>query len=432
MNNFDTQTISDLADQFSAWFFSNVFIWTNLVQLIVILLVFGLSYFISKSLKPVLLQRLSKFDESKIVILKFLRTLLNQISGIHQVLFLWVAILIYRQLAVPHLLLNLVVTLLLAWLIIQIISVNILDKFWARFASITAWSLAAMSILGILTPMIEYSDKIGFHLGDVHITILAAIKAAIILLVAIRLGKWFASYFDRQVSRIHQLSPSSHVLISKTISFTIYFVVALIVLDSIGVDLTALTVFGGGLGVGIGFGLQKVASNLLSGIILLSDKSIKPGDVIQIGEVYGWISGLKSRYVSVVTRNGHEYLIPNEDLITQQVINWSYSDSNIRLTVSFGVAYKSDPHQVRDLVVAAIKDIPRVLKSPPPICLLTGFGDSSVDLELRFWINDPKNGTTNIQSDVLFRVWDTLKEHGIQIPFPQRDVHLYKTDSNDS
>ena len=432
MTKFDTRILTDLMNQFSTWFLDHVFIWTNLVQLMIILLVLGVSVLINKRLQPVLHSSLRKFDESKIVISKFLETILNQLAGIHQVLFLWASVLIYRQLEIPHLFLSLILTLILVWVVIQIISVTILDQFWARFVSMAAWGLAALSVLGILTPMIEFLDKIGFHLGEVHITVLATLKAVIILLIALRLTKWFSSYFDKQISRFDQLSASSHVLISKTIRFSIYFMIALIVLDSIGVDLTALAVFGGALGVGIGFGLQKVSSNLLSGIILLSDRSIKPGDVVQIGEVYGWISSLKSRYVSVVTRDGHEYLIPNEDLITQQVINWSYSDKRIRLKVPFGVAYKSNPHKVKALVIEAMKDVPRVLKTPPPMCLMTGFGDSSIDMELRFWIEDPKNGTANIQSDALFRIWDTLKENGIEIPFPQRDVHLHKIASEES
>ena len=428
MNNFDTQTIVDLINQFNTWFLDHVLIWTNLVQLLIIILIWGVSRIISKRLHPILSQRLKKLDESKLIIFKFLETVLNRISEIHQILFLSIVILLYRQLGIPYLFLNLVVTLLLVWVILRIISVNILDPFWAKFVAMTAWALAALSILGILAPMIEFLDKIGFHLGEVHLTLLGGFKAALILLIALRVGKWIGSYIDKQISRIKQLSPSSAVLISKTVSVFMYFIVALIVLESVGVDLTALAVFGGALGVGIGFGLQKVASNLLSGIILLSDRSIKPGDVVQIGEVYGWISSLKSRFVSVVTRDGHEYLIPNEDLITQQVINWSYSDTRIRLKIPFGVAYKSNPHEVRDLVLEALNDVPRVLKTPPPICLLKGFGDSSVDMELRIWINDPKNGTANIQSDVLFRVWDTLKENGIEIPFPQRDVHLFQSE----
>lgn len=425
MNTFDSQTITDLMNQFYDWFLSHILIWTNLVQLLIILLVLGISIIVTKRLKPVLNQQLNRLHGSKFGISKFLRTITNELAGIQQILFLWVAVLIYRQLALPHLFLSLVLTLLVVWVVIQIISVTILDKFWAKFVSVTAWGLAALSVLGILSPMIEFMDKLGFHLGEVHITLLAILKAGIILAITLRLSKWFGVYFDKQISRFDQLSPSSHVLISKTIRFSLYFLIGLIVLESIGVDLTALAVFGGALGVGIGFGLQKVSSNLLSGIILLSDRSIKPGDVVQIGEVYGWISSLKSRYVSVVTRDGHEYLIPNEDLITQQVINWSYSDTKIRLKVPFGVAYKSNPHEVSALVIEAVKDVPRVLPTPPPMCLMTGFGDNSVDLELRFWIDDPKNGAANIQSDVLFRIWDTLKENGIEIPFPQRDVHLH-------
>ena len=173
-----------------------------------------------------------------------------------------------------------------------------------------------------------------------------------------------------------------------------------------------------------GFGLQKVVSNLVSGVILLMDKSIKPGDVIQMGESYGRIQSLGARYVSVVTRDGTEYLIPNEDLITRQVINWSFSNPLVRLKIPVGVSYSSDvPTAMRAMRDSAAK-IPRVLASPTPFCLLMGFGDSSVDLELRFWISDPENGIANVCSDVRLAIWERFAKQGIQIPFPQRDVHL--------
>ena len=178
------------------------------------------------------------------------------------------------------------------------------------------------------------------------------------------------------------------------------------------------------MGVGLGFGLQKVVSNFISGIILLLDKSIKPGDVIEIGDVYGYISKLQSRYVSIVVRDGSELLIPNEDLITQKVVNWSFSHKKIRLPIPIGVAYNSNPHEIVKIVLSSIKNIKRILKDPEPACILKGFGDSSVDFELRIWIQDPEKGTNNIRSDVLLNVWDAFKENNITIPFPQRDVHF--------
>jgi small-conductance mechanosensitive channel len=158
--------------------------------------------------------------------------------------------------------------------------------------------------------------------------------------------------------------------------------------------------------------------------MLLLDKSVKPGDVISVGESYGWVSSLGARYVSVVTRDGTEYLIPNEDLITHQVVNWSHTSSHVRLKIPIGISYNADVHKARALCLEAAAETPRVLKEPSPVCLLLGFGDSSVELELRIWIQDPKNGVHNVKSDVLLLVWDKFHAHGVEIPFPQRDLHL--------
>jgi small-conductance mechanosensitive channel len=157
------------------------------------------------------------------------------------------------------------------------------------------------------------------------------------------------------------------------------------------------------------------------------DKSIKPGDVISIGDTFGWISSLGARYVSVVTRDGREYLIPNEDLITGQVVNWSFSSKLVRLEVTFGVSYEADPHEVRALAVEAVKALPRIENHPRPVCHITGFGDSSVDFVLRFWIHDPSEGVVNIKGNVYLALWDALKAADIEIPYPKRDVYVKET-----
>jgi small-conductance mechanosensitive channel len=191
------------------------------------------------------------------------------------------------------------------------------------------------------------------------------------------------------------------------------------------VDLTGLAFLSGAIGVGLGFGLQKVVSNLVSGIIILLDKSIKPGDVISLGETFGWINSLGARYVSITTRDGKEYLIPNEDLITGQVVNWSHSNDFVRLDIHFGTSYADDPHKVRALAIEAAAGVPRVLASyKPPVCHIVGFGDSSVDYILRFWIRDPTAGLTNIRGNVFLALWDAFKENGVSIPFPQREVKV--------
>ena len=184
-----------------------------------------------------------------------------------------------------------------------------------------------------------------------------------------------------------------------------------------------MTVLSGALGVGIGFGLQKVVSNFISGIIILVDQSIKPGDTISLGDTFGWIRELRSRFISVVTRDGREYLIPNEDFITQRVINWSFSDKFVRLDVDFGVSYDSDPHEVTRIAIEAAKSVDRVdTTRKSPVCWMTEFGDSSINLKLRFWISDPQEGLTNIRGKVLLALWDAFKENNIEIPYPHRTL----------
>ena len=214
------------------------------------------------------------------------------------------------------------------------------------------------------------------------------------------------------------------VLVIKFAQVGLYGLALFVGLRATGVDLTGLAVLSGAIGVGLGFGLQKVVSNLVSGVIILLDKSIKPGDVISLGETFGWINTLGARYTSVVTRDGREYLIPNEDLITGQVVNWSHSDDFVRLDIYFGTAYGDDPHKVRALAIEAARGVDRVLDHKAPVCHIVGFGDNSVDYILRFWIKDPTGGLTNIRGNVYLALWDKFQENNISIPFPQREVRM--------
>ncbi len=220
------------------------------------------------------------------------------------------------------------------------------------------------------------------------------------------------------------IPPSIKVLLYKATKFLFYTVATLASLSIAGVDLASLTVFTGALGLGIGFGLQKVISNLISGVIILLDKSIKPGDVIEVDGTYGWINSLHTRYVSVRTRDRKEHLIPNEDLVTNKVINWSFSDNNVRIKADVGVSYDTDIPQALEILTSCVEGIDRVLKNPKPVALLISFGDSSINLQLRFWINDPAAGVTNCRSQVMLNIWQKFKEAGIQIPYPQRDLHI--------
>jgi small-conductance mechanosensitive channel len=281
-----------------------------------------------------------------------------------------------------------------------------------------------LDILNLLDPTTDLLDGIALTLGSLRISALTIIKAVLSLAVLLWLATVASRVLERRITTLPNLTPSLQVLLSKLLKIVFIVIAVVVALNSVGIDLTAFAVFTGAVGVGVGFGLQKAISNFVSGVMLLLDKSVKPGDVISVGQTYGWVSSLGARYVSVVTRDGTEYLIPNEDLITHQVVNWSYSSNQVRLRIPIGVSYNADVRQARALCLEAAAETPRVLAEPPPVCLLLGFAESAIDLELRVWIHDPKNGVGNVKSDVLLLVWDKFHAHGIEFPYPQRDLHL--------
>jgi len=310
-----------------------------------------------------------------------------------------------------------------AWVVIALIAGLIRNQFLYRLVSVSAWTIAALSILSLLHPAMNALDSFGVVIGGLRITPLLVIKATVLLLLALWAANAASDFLEKRVRRSADLTPSIQVLISKVIRLMLITFAIVAVLSTVGIDFSALAFFSGAVGVGLGFGLQKIVSNLVSGIILLADKSIKPGDVITVGDSFGWVGSMGARYTSVVTRDGREFLIPNEDFVTQRVVNWSYTNDEVRIDVQFGVSYAADPHKVIALALEAVKDIPRILPSPKPVCHLKGFGDSSVDFILRFWIRDPIDGLTNIRGLVLLALWDTFKREGIEIPFPQRDLN---------
>jgi small-conductance mechanosensitive channel len=311
-----------------------------------------------------------------------------------------------------------------AWVVISVLASVIHNQFVNRLVSVVAWSFAALSILGLIEPVSEALDSAGVVIGGLRITALVALKATALLLLTLWAATALSNFLDRRIRTVPDLTPSIQVLLGKLIRVALITFAVLIVLSSVGIDFSALALFSGAVGVGVGFGLQKIVSNLVSGIILLADKSIKPGDVITVGDSFGWVDTMGARYTSVVSHDGREFLIPNEDFVTQRVINWSYSNDRVRLEVPFGVSYASDPHRVCALAVEAVKKLPRVLTEPAPVCFLLKFGDSSLDFSLRFWIRDPIGGVSNMRSAALLALWDAFKREGIEIPFPQRDLNV--------
>jgi small-conductance mechanosensitive channel len=316
-------------------------------------------------------------------------------------------------------------TLVTAWVLIAFLSRFVRNRTLRRTFNWTLWVYATLYALGFVDEVMAFLDGLSVSLGSVTISVLTILKGVVLIGMMLIVARITTQTASSSLRRNEDLSPSMQVLSIKAVQFIVYGAVFLIGIRALGVDLTGFALLSGAVGVGIGFGLQKVVSNLVSGIIILLDRSIKPGDVISLGETFGWINSLGARYVSVVTRDGKEYLIPNEDLITSQVVNWSHSDQYVRLDIFFGTSYSSDPHLVRQLAVDAAKSVKRVLISPNvPVCHIVGFGDSSVDYILRFWINDPTQGLTNIKGNVYLALWDSFSANDISIPFPQREVRM--------
>ncbi len=220
------------------------------------------------------------------------------------------------------------------------------------------------------------------------------------------------------------------MLVQKIAGIVIVVLAFFIGIDLLGIDLTALTVFSGAFGLAVGFGLQKTFGNLIAGIILLMDRSVKPGDVIAVGESFGHVNKIGVRAVSIVTRDGKEHLIPNENLMTQEVENWSYSSRDVRIHIPVGIAYDCDVPAAQKLMIQAASEANRVLKTPPPSVWLRAFGESSIDHEILVWISDPEAGVGSVRSQILNRVWALFKEHGISIPNPQRDIHVKEWPGN--
>ena len=267
-------------------------------------------------------------------------------------------------------------------------------------------------------------NSIDLTVGDVNLTALSIIQGGLILAVLFWLAKKISVFFGHWIKTVQNVTPSVQVLLYKLLSITLFTLVIVAVLYSMGFNLTAFAVFSGGIGLGIGFGLQKVFANLISGLIILADKSIKPGDVIQLGDTYGWINFLGGRYISVVTRDGMEHLIPNEDLITNQVVNWSHSNNLLRLKIPIGIGYDSDIKQAMELMLEAAGEAPRVLADPQARLPAHGFWRQLRKFSTAAVDPGPaKRGRTTSKARSSWGSGSDFRQHGIDLPFPQRVLH---------
>jgi small-conductance mechanosensitive channel len=309
----------------------------------------------------------------------------------------------------------------LAWLVIRLVTSVIRNTFVVRLVSLSAWLVAALSILGLLEPTIEVLDSVAVVLGGLRLTPLLLIKLGILLVLALWLTNIVSNFIESRIARSGDLTPSVQVLLIKMIRMGLMIFAITVAMSAVGINLSALAIFSGAAGVGIGFGLQKIVANFISGIILLADKSVKPGDLVTIGDSTGRINEMKTRYISVAAGDGREFLIPNEDLITQKVVNWTYTDKNTLVKVNFGTNYDADPRLVCKLAIETAAGAPRALKNKPPNCILTEFAESGMKFSLTFWIGDP-DGMDNVKSDVMLALWDAFRRENIKVAYPVREI----------
>jgi small-conductance mechanosensitive channel len=311
----------------------------------------------------------------------------------------------------------------LAWLIVRLVTSAIRNSFLVGLVSLAAWLVAALSILGLLGPTVDALDSVSIVLGGLRLTPLLLIKLGLLLVAALWLTNITSNFVESRIARSGDLTPSIQVLLIKMVRLALMIFAVAAALSAVGIDLSALTIFSGAVGVGIGFGLQKIVANFISGIILLVDKSVKPGDLVTIGDSSGRISAMKTRYISVSAGDGREFLIPNEDLVTQKVVNWTYRDNNTLVKINFGTNYDADPRLVCKLAVEVATAAPRAIMPKPPNCILVELAEAGMKFSLTFWIADPE-GMDNVKSEAMLRLWEAFKREGIQMPLPVREIRV--------
>jgi small-conductance mechanosensitive channel len=323
------------------------------------------------------------------------------------------------------------ISLMNAWIVVRIVTLVIRSRFWSRVAFYVAWPIAALDAFGALGPVVDQMQQLAIPLGagdggePIRFSLLDVVRTLLYFAVLFWGASVISTFLQQRIDAAEELSPSIKALINKILNILLPVIALVIALQVAGFNLATLAVFSGAVGLGIGLGLQRIAANFIAGFTLIADKSIKPGDVIEIDGTFGWVTSMQARYVAIRTRDGTEMLIPNDRFMTEGLVNWSRSDRVVRLHAPFGVSYGTENlEKVQELAIEAARAVERVVSFPAPVCNLMEYGDSSVNFDLRFWITDPQNGMANVRSQVLMGLWNSLKAEGVEIPFPQRDLHV--------
>lgn len=321
--------------------------------------------------------------------------------------------------------------LVILWAVVKLISLSTESRPIIYFSLVAGLAIVGLSFTGNLSPFVDFLNRFSFKIGTYQFSIVALVKG----IVALGILFWAAGVSTKMVrfliSRFSKLRVSNRELAAKSAQIAIYFVLFMVALDIMGIDLTALAVFGGAVGVGLGFGLQKITSNFISGLILLVEKTVEVGDVVELENgLYGHVRQIGARYTMLETLDTKEVMVPNEEFISTKVTNWTYSNPTGRMEINIGISYDTDLDMARDVMIDALKDHPRILRNPEPMCLLDEFADSSVNFRLLFWIDDVSYKYWRVKSDVMFAVWHVLKNNNIEIPYPQRDLNIRNVDAD--
>ena len=330
---------------------------------------------------------------------------------------------------------QLIVALLIVRLGVYLLRLVLGAKSWVRAwetrLTLALWIAISFQLLGWFDKVESTLDAIDLLPGKTTFSLWSLLKGIVVVTGFIVVTSVIARTIERRIMTVDALALSTRIGISKFAHFFLVGLGVLLGINAAGVDLTALTVLTGAIGIGLGFGLQAIASNFVSGFVLLLDKSIKPGDVISFTgttgtstENFGWVQELRGRYIVVRDRDGVETLVPNQNLITSSVINWSYSDQRVRLRLPVMISYDSDPERALELLIEAAAHHPRILRDPAPVSRLMSFEDYGMRLEARFWIRDPMNGVNNVRSDINREIWRLFQAAGVRIPVAQHEVRM--------
>lgn len=295
---------------------------------------------------------------------------------------------------------------------------------WERIIAATVWGCLALYITDLAPYVVEALEQVHFAVGKQHVDLWQILSGAATVFLTVVAALWVGGLIEARLMRVESLDGNLRIVGVRVAKAVLTLVAIIASLSLVGIDMTALSVFTGALGVGLGFGLQKIASNYVAGFIILIDRSIRIGNIVQVGGDSGEVTQITTRYTVLKHQGGTEYIVPNETFMTSVVQNQTFSSSALRLTTTVGVAYDTDLELAMRLMVGAAAAQPRVLAEPAPRVQLTQFADSSINLELGFWINDPDAGKGNVISDTNFAIWRAFREHGVSIPFPQREVRL--------